>query len=493
MDIDDRIIKEVNPPPKKPIFIENMLAEGCLPDWKLIKSHLASGGFVSRKAAIYLISQCKFLFQKEPAIIEIYDPVTIVGDIHGQLYDLLFILDRCSFISENILFLGDYVDRGKFSVEVVLMLFALKINFPRRIILIRGNHESRLMTSHFSFRKEMIYKYDLEVYDMIMESFDCLPLACIVNNEIFAVHGGISPFMHFLKDVQGVDRFVEPPSKGILCDLLWADPEDDENRNSNFSENKSRGCSVRFGMKAVKTFLKSNKLKTIIRAHQVQPEGYKFHSWLDKPGCIPVITVFSAANYCETIGNRGAFLSINDSVVKIKQFNSNPQPFDLPCGMDAFSWSVPFVIEQVINFFNRALRKSEGNSPVSPQLVCSFSDLEQDFNEKMTQITESEKKIQDSQKNGKVSENLASKTEEDQRKIIENEGKSGNRRLEETQKELARVLFGLSEKKCREIGFKRFLTDEDYFLIGEKIGKFLSVIHDEYKIESLPKHISDNE
>lgn len=129
-------------------------------------------------------------------MLELQDPVTIVGDIHGQFYDFLQILELGGNPPETkYLFLGDFVDRGNWSVEVLLLLFALKINHPGRVFILRGNHECRQMTTYFNFRAECMNKYDLEVYDRFMDSFDTIPLACLVNSRFLAVHGGISPDM----------------------------------------------------------------------------------------------------------------------------------------------------------------------------------------------------------------------------------------------------------------------------------------------------------
>lgn len=141
----------------------------------------------------------------------------------------------------NYLFLGDYVDRGIFSMEVVILLFALKINFPDRMVLLRGNHECRNMTQHFTFREEAIRKFDEDVYTLVMDVFDSLPLAAVVNNKYLAVHGGISPDLKKLDNFDKIDRFKEPPTEGLFCDLLWSDPLDDtEAVETDYKDNQER-------------------------------------------------------------------------------------------------------------------------------------------------------------------------------------------------------------------------------------------------------------
>ena len=125
-------------------------------------------------------------------------------------------------------FMGDYVNRGMFSVEVILTLFALKINYPDKVILLRGNHESRAMTSFYTFRKEVLYKYDDQLYDIFMECFDTLPLACVVAQKFLVIHGGLSPQFKKLEYLNRINRFNEPPAGSLLSDVLWSDPVTEE-------------------------------------------------------------------------------------------------------------------------------------------------------------------------------------------------------------------------------------------------------------------------
>lgn len=178
------------------------------------------------------------------------DPVTIVGDVHGQFYDVreIFRLGGNPEMTKY-LFLGDYVDRGNYGVEIILTLFALKVAYPNLIFLLRGNHECRQMTSAHNFREECLYKFDQEIYDMIMDSFDQLPLGAIINGQFLALHGGISPELENALDLNRTDRFREPPQIGVLCDVLWSDPVDNDTglQPGMWMPNPSRGCSYYFG------------------------------------------------------------------------------------------------------------------------------------------------------------------------------------------------------------------------------------------------------
>uniref|UniRef100_A0A8C9GWS3 Serine/threonine-protein phosphatase n=1 Tax=Piliocolobus tephrosceles TaxID=591936 RepID=A0A8C9GWS3_9PRIM len=270
-------------------------------------------------------------------------PITIVGDIHGQYYDLLKLLEVGGDPGKTqFLFLGDYVDRGSFSIEVLLLLYALKINYPDRIWLIRGNHECRQMTAFFNFRDECEYKYDIVVYYAFMESFDTIPLSAVINGKFLGVHGGLSPDLILLNQISSFTRFQEPPRSGIFCDILWSDPIDEDKEehaihNEAYFPNDIRGCSYFFGYNAATTFLEKNGLLSIIRAHEAQLEGYKIHQTNIKTGFPVVITIFSAPNYCDVYNNKGAVLKFDNNTLNIQQFSFSPHPYHLPNFMNLFT------------------------------------------------------------------------------------------------------------------------------------------------------------
>ena len=181
--------------------------------------------------------------------------------------------------------------------------------------MLRGNHESRSMTMSFNFRDECLAKYDQEVYDSFMLLFDCLPIAAIIDNKFFCIHGGMSPELRTTKDINKLNRFREPPEKGLLCDLLWSDPVDHARGRQvqRFKFNQTRGYSYFFGFDAVSQFLIFNQLTCVVRSHEVQHEGFKMHNWSNNK--MPeVITVFSAPNYCGTYGNKAAIIRFEVSL-----------------------------------------------------------------------------------------------------------------------------------------------------------------------------------
>jgi serine/threonine-protein phosphatase 2B catalytic subunit len=125
--------------------------------------------------------------------VQVVQPCVVVGDIHGQYFDLCGIIEKSQISSNNLVFLGDYVDRGLHSLECVILLCTLKLNYPKKVILLRGNHESRQCAEHFNFRADVLERYDQEVYEQIMLTFDALPLVAVIGGQYLCVHGGISP------------------------------------------------------------------------------------------------------------------------------------------------------------------------------------------------------------------------------------------------------------------------------------------------------------
>ena len=365
---DDRVMKKVAPPPRFPLDRKILVPKKNIPDWKALKSHLTNEGFLAKSDIKDLINLFKDIVKNEPNILKLKDPVTVVGDLHGQFYDLL----KCLEVGGNpentkYLFLGDYVDRGSFSTEILLLLMSIKINYKNTIIMLRGNHECRQMTSNFNFKKECEIKYDSEIYNLLMETFDCLPLACIINDKFITLHGGISPDLKKVEDLNTINRFKEPPKVGLMCDILWSDPfdKDEEAKNVLYLPNSARNCSYIFGAKAVKPFLEKNKYLSIVRAHETQLEGFKMHQWDQNIDFPSVITIFSAPNYCDVYGNKAAIIKIKNNMINIQQYNYSPHPFILPDFMNIFSWSIPFVSEKISEMLLQIIQKQDLDSKLS--------------------------------------------------------------------------------------------------------------------------------
>ena len=205
----------------------------------------------------------------------------------------------------NYLFLGDYVDRGKQSLETVCLLLAYKIKYPENFFMLRGNHECSAINRIYGFYDECKKRFSVKLWKIFTDCFNCLPVAALLDEKILCMHGGLSTEMEKFDQIKKIVRPTDVPEQGLLCDLLWSDP--DESAKDGFGEN-DRGVSVVFNGNVVKNFLKNNELDLICRAHQVVEEGYEFFA--DKQ----LVTVFSAPNYCCEFDNAGAMMSVNEDL-----------------------------------------------------------------------------------------------------------------------------------------------------------------------------------
>lgn len=198
-------------------------------------------------------------------------PIKVVGDIHGQFQELLQIFKLTGHPeTTRYLFLGDYVDRGPNSVSVFLTLITMTLLYPENMHMIRGNHESGEMIGMYGFADELSSKLS-GLAGAFIKVFHALPLTAVIDNKIFAVHGGLSPTIEKLEQINEIDRFMDCPKSGPLVDLLWSDPR--EGINQPFSRSH-RGDGHHYHEKAVTNFLKANNLTMILRAHETARGGY---------------------------------------------------------------------------------------------------------------------------------------------------------------------------------------------------------------------------
>ncbi|KAF7877284.1 hypothetical protein EAF04_000967 [Stromatinia cepivora] len=243
---------------------------------------------------------------EQPPLVELEAPVKIVGDIHGQYSDLIRMFEMCGFPpSSNFLFLGDYVDRGKQSLETILLLMCYKIKYPENFFLLRGNHECANVTRVYGFYDECKRRANVKVWKTFVDVFNCLPIAAIVAGKIFCVHGGLSPALSHMDDIRHIARPTDVPDFGLLNDLLWSDPADQEND----WETSERGVSYSFGKKVISEFLARHDFDLVCRAHMVVEDGYEFFE--DRI----LVTVFSAPNYCGEFDNYGAVMSVSTELL----------------------------------------------------------------------------------------------------------------------------------------------------------------------------------
>ena len=330
------------------------LAGGACPGPEAVRAAFDRDEVLAASDVLCLLKRAVDVLAAEPNVLGLQAPLLTIGDIHGQYGDLEELCHgdgdggallqarrdcgapealggvRCQADDDkkvgSLLFLGDYVDRGARSCEVLFYLLALKVRYPRKVHLLRGNHESRNCTGHFGFRDECNRKYGPHVYNQCCSVFEAMPLAAVVTTgrgDIFCCHGGLGPDLRRVADLNAIDRRVEPEDKGLLCDILWSDPRRDDEfaarrtTLASFDTNPTRGCSVVFGETAVDRFLRTNGLLAMIRAHECQEAGLAQdfddtvmpfeslgeHEILDgddrvRKKLARVTTVFSAADYC---------------------------------------------------------------------------------------------------------------------------------------------------------------------------------------------------
>ncbi|XP_009603850.1 serine/threonine-protein phosphatase 5 isoform X1 [Nicotiana tomentosiformis] len=277
-----------------------------------------------KRYAYQVVLQTREMLRALPSLVDIVVPegkhFTVCGDVHGQFYDLLNIFELNGFPSEDnpYLFNGDFVDRGSFSLEVILTLFAFKCMCPSAIYLARGNHESKSMNKIYGFEGEVRSKLSETFVELFAEVFCCLPLAHVINGKVFVVHGGLFSVDGVkLSDIRTIDRFCEPPEEGLMCELLWSDPQPQPGRGPS-----KRGVGLSFGADITKRFLQENNLDLVVRSHEVKDEGYE----IEHDG--KLITVFSAPNYCDQMGNKGAFIRFEapDMKPNVVTFSAVPHP-----------------------------------------------------------------------------------------------------------------------------------------------------------------------
>lgn len=396
----ERVVKEVQAPamvlPTDEQFYSRQ--DPTKPDIAFLKNHLYREGRLSEEHAMFIIEKATEVLKAEPNLLSVDAPVTVCGDIHGQYYDLMKLFEiGGNPATTRYLFLGDYVDRGYFSIECVLYLWSLKIWYPDTIFLLRGNHECRHLTDYFTFKLECKRKYSERIYDACMNSFCALPLAAIMNKQFFCIHGGLSPELNTLDDIRNIDRFREPPTSGIMCDILWSDPVEDfgqEKISESFVHNHVRGCSYFFTYQAACQFLERNRLLSIIRAHEAQDAGYRMYRKTRSTGFPSVMTLFSAPNYLDVYNNKAAILKYESNVLNIRQFNCTPHPYWLPNFMDAFTWSLPFVGEKITDMLVAVLN------------TCTKEELEESSDEETTsEVSTPAKTAEDSAERRKVIRN----------------------------------------------------------------------------------------
>ncbi|KAG8223861.1 hypothetical protein J437_LFUL005424 [Ladona fulva] len=351
------------------MVIEDDYTGPNLEDWKVTLEFMESlmecyknQKKLHRKYAYKILLDIKQWFMSQPSLVDITVPddqkFTICGDIHGQFYDLMnifelnglpsetnpyvsfaiminYAIESSLFTFENTfldhfhhglkfaskintnLFNGDFVDRGSFSVECIFTLFGFKLLYPKHFFMSRGNHESQTMNQMYGFEGEVKVKYTDQMAELFTEVYNWLPLAHCINKRVLVMHGGLfSRDDVTLDEIREIDRNRQPPEEGVMCELLWSDPQPQNGRAPS-----KRGVGVQFGPDVTEAFLALNGLDYVVRSHEVKAEGYEV---AHNGKCI---TVFSAPNYCgKTYSpqfNCGEYVFLSSSIVNLFNFGLN--------------------------------------------------------------------------------------------------------------------------------------------------------------------------
>lgn len=256
---------------------------------------------------IKIIKACKEVFLSQPMLLELHAPINICGDTHGQYSDLLRLFEVGGFPpASNYLFLGDYVDRAKQSIEVITLMMCYKLKYPGHFFLLRGNHECASLNRIYGFYDECKRRYSVKLWKIFADCFNCMPVVAVVAEKIICMHGGLSPDLAQLSQISDIERPTEDvPDEGLLCDLLWADPDA---HVLGWGYNQ-RGVSYTFGHDIIEEFLSKHGLDLLCRAHQVVEDGYEFQAERK------LVTIFSAPNYCGEFDNAGAVMVVNKDLL----------------------------------------------------------------------------------------------------------------------------------------------------------------------------------
>ncbi|KAK7284386.1 hypothetical protein RJT34_19131 [Clitoria ternatea] len=288
--------------------MEGMMDKGVLDDVirRLLEGKGGKQVQLSESEIRQLCVNARQIFLSQPILLDLRAPIRICGDIHGQYQDLLRLFEYGGYPpAANYLFLGDYVDRGKQSLETICLLLAYKIRYPDKIHLLRGNHEEAKINRIYGFYDECKRRFNVRLWKIFTDCFNCLPVAALIDEKILCMHGGLSPEMQNLDQIREITRPTEIPDNGLLCDLLWSDPD----ASIEGWADSDRGISCTFGPDALTEFLDKNDLDLVCRGHQVVEDGYEFFAKRR------LVTIFSAPNYGGEFDNAGALLSVDESLV----------------------------------------------------------------------------------------------------------------------------------------------------------------------------------
>lgn len=271
---------------------------------------------LDRKKVHFVLDRAQQIIEAQPMFLRLHSPVTIGTDVHGQYYDLLrFMKDAGMPPQTNYLFLGDYVDRGHQSIETMCLLLALKVKYPENVFLLRGNHECQSISRVYGFYEECRRRYSIQMWNRFVKLFDVMPASALIEDKILCMHGGLSPQLKRLNQIDKIERPQPVPEYGLFCDLLWSDPAPAPQGAQHFKKasqrgyvKNDRGTSVMFAAHIVEDFVERHELDLIVRGHQVMDDGYEFFANRK------LVTIFSAPNYCGEFDNDGSMLMVKEDL-----------------------------------------------------------------------------------------------------------------------------------------------------------------------------------
>ncbi|RPD74291.1 protein phosphatase 5, partial [Lentinus tigrinus ALCF2SS1-7] len=311
-------------------------------------AYFKEGKSIPRRYVWEIVLGAHSYFEKEESLVtlDVEDGMTVdvIGDVHGQFYDYLHLLSLTGEPNEKhcLLMNGDLVDRGSWSVEVILTALAFKWLYPKQMYINRGNHEAKEMNRTYGFEGEAKHKYGEQTYKLFAHVFTVMPLATLISatqppsgptkgailspegkKRYFVVHGGLfSKDGVTLDEIRKIQRIGQQPGQeGLMCTyliraLLWTDPQELPGRGPS-----KRGVGIAFGPDVTKRWCQANGVTGVIRSHEVRQDGYSVeHGGL-------CTTVFSAPNYVDQAGNKGAFIRIDAAGSQTyTQFDAQPHP-----------------------------------------------------------------------------------------------------------------------------------------------------------------------
>lgn len=260
---------------------------------------------LQEKEIKFLVEKSKEIFLAEPTVLKLKAPITICGDIRGNFKSLKKVFELSGDPKDkNYVFLGNYINTSENSLECLCLLLAYKIKYKNTFNLLRGHYDAEFMCKAYGFEKECQEKTTKNIYEQITALLDCLPLASTLDDKIFLVHGGISPQLKTLDQIEGIQRPIVVPKEGLVCDLIWSDP--DKDMKDDWSKN-SRGAGQIFGEKPLNEFLEKNGFIMLCRGHTVINEGYEY-LWGKK-----LLTIFSCPKFCSSEG-KGAIMEVDSNL-----------------------------------------------------------------------------------------------------------------------------------------------------------------------------------